>query len=662
MAATFKQYAGDGAVRNFSLPFPYLDRSHVKVAVGGVPQDSFTFLTDSMIQLTVAPPAGTVVFVFRKTPPGWLPVDFQDGSILAGADLNSIATYSAYLAEEAADSITSAVLFDLSGVFESWSSGLSGASGASTIGYQAPGTGGLLRTAESRLRETVSLADYSSLQYAVDAAVARGIGMVTLSGEALTVPDPVDMKGVGLRGQGTVINNTSNLSNVGPIRDCIVRGFPSDVDYISPLSFGGLHKKVVFGDSATVMSVLIKRRGRGYVKCEHWYNNFGSGAMDTAVACENWRGTVARYMSEVYLYRHTAAATEGTWAASGNMLVSVSFPTGTAAGGRAVKFRAGTSAGATIDYTVNTRTLGQRGVAAIYCTSGSTPSADLLVNGVVQRNFSCVRATTGVDILLVEYTCTQIGANTIRLRNNTAGSQTLGVIGVEFSTLENYTTGDVDAVAFGDYAEDYLPSNGANDYAFLSTATGKFFGSVHGGETQRVAPELLLDGVNVGIPAAGSFFVGENLQLRQRTTMADGAGGSLNVESTYTYYEDSAQKLDVFMSGSARVTTAYTAMSTTSDRFTLVSFPQFAALSAPGTYLFGRHNVISQLNRADPSIPCKLTTAFTLHPMGGDTGANMGANGVYILAGTTFKVYYAPVVNSPTTITKLSFNTTRLFE
>lgn len=527
--------------------------------------------------------------------------------------------------------------------------------------YTPAGTGAVARTVEGKLRGSISLADYSSLQDAVNAAVANNVGFIDLQNTPLSVPSAVDMQGIGFRGQQTVINDTANLSNVGPLVGCIVRGYPTDVDYITLLPTGGLHKKVIFGDSATIMSILIKRRGRGYVKCEHWYNSFTNGPDDTAGACENWRATVARYMSEVYLYRHTAAATSGTWGGSVNMLVSLSFPAGTAAGGRAVKYRSGTSAGATIDFTVTSRYIGQRGVAAIYCTGGSTPSADLLVNGVVQTNFSAV-LSGGVNILLVEYTCTLAGANTIQLRNNTAGSQSLNVIGVEFSTLENYTTGSVDEVAFGDYDEDYLPSNGANDYAFLSTATGKFFGSVHGGETVRGAAEMLVDGVNVGIPTSGAFFVGENIQLRQRTTMADGSGGSLNVESTYTYYEDSVQKLDVYMSGSATVTTAYTAMSTTSDRFTLVTYPEFRTLTAPSTTLIGRSNVVSQINRSDPSLPTKLTTAFTLFPMGGATGANMGSNGAYVLAGATFKVYYSPVFNSPTTLNNLAFNTTRIFE
>ena len=118
MAATFNQYNGDGTSRNFALSFPYLDRSHVRVTLSEEPSNAFTWLNDSMVRMNAAPPSGVLVDIRRVTPTGVLPVDFADGSVLAEADLDRLATFSAYLAEEARDAALTALQLTPSGVYD----------------------------------------------------------------------------------------------------------------------------------------------------------------------------------------------------------------------------------------------------------------------------------------------------------------------------------------------------------------------------------------------------------------------------------------------------------------------------------------------------------------------------------------------------------------
>lgn len=118
MSSTFIQYTGTGSSRTFSVPFPYLDKSHIKVAVAGVPTLSFTFLNDSLIELTATPSLGAIVEIRRVTPAGSVVVDFGNGAVLQEGDLDAAMRYSAYVAEEARDLGGSALTVASSGAYD----------------------------------------------------------------------------------------------------------------------------------------------------------------------------------------------------------------------------------------------------------------------------------------------------------------------------------------------------------------------------------------------------------------------------------------------------------------------------------------------------------------------------------------------------------------
>lgn len=62
------RYSGDGSTTIFNVPFPYLERSHVKALVDGE-NVTFTWVSAGQVSLDVAPPVGTDnLRIYRETP------------------------------------------------------------------------------------------------------------------------------------------------------------------------------------------------------------------------------------------------------------------------------------------------------------------------------------------------------------------------------------------------------------------------------------------------------------------------------------------------------------------------------------------------------------------------------------------------------------------
>ncbi|AVQ80761.1 phage tail fiber domain-containing protein [Variovorax sp. PMC12] len=109
MSAAYAQYQGDGVTRKFAVPFPYFAREHVKVRVDAAEQEGIGWINDGLLETSYPPPPGSLVDVRRETPTGTSPVDFEDGSILTEVDLDLLAKYSGYLAEESRDYVVGAL-------------------------------------------------------------------------------------------------------------------------------------------------------------------------------------------------------------------------------------------------------------------------------------------------------------------------------------------------------------------------------------------------------------------------------------------------------------------------------------------------------------------------------------------------------------------------
>lgn len=107
MAASKVLYTGDGSVKSFNIPFPYISASHLKVFVDNILQlnpMNYTLSGASTILFGSAPGADSAVEIRRHTSPNSILVDFQDGSVLSESDLDTAYLHNYYLAQEYADS------------------------------------------------------------------------------------------------------------------------------------------------------------------------------------------------------------------------------------------------------------------------------------------------------------------------------------------------------------------------------------------------------------------------------------------------------------------------------------------------------------------------------------------------------------------------------
>lgn len=111
MPYSYAVYTGNGATTQYSIPFAYIRKEHVKVYVNYV-DTAYTYVNDSLIQLASAPANGLRVEVRRVTPLNTPLVDFADGSALVAADLDTANLQQLYLEQELDDSLKQTVSID----------------------------------------------------------------------------------------------------------------------------------------------------------------------------------------------------------------------------------------------------------------------------------------------------------------------------------------------------------------------------------------------------------------------------------------------------------------------------------------------------------------------------------------------------------------------
>lgn len=88
MAIPYRAYAATAGQQDFDVPFPYINRDHVKVRVNGIEQTPQSWPSDTRVRLSSGAAAGDFVEVIRDTPIEVALVKYQDGNILTSEDLN----------------------------------------------------------------------------------------------------------------------------------------------------------------------------------------------------------------------------------------------------------------------------------------------------------------------------------------------------------------------------------------------------------------------------------------------------------------------------------------------------------------------------------------------------------------------------------------------
>lgn len=106
MAYSNVVYTGNGSNTDFAVPFPFLDRAHVAVTVGGV-ATSFSWLSDAQVRIVPAPGNGVEVRISRSSNRHARLSNYQDAQVLTEAQMDFDATQLFYVAQEAFDAVAS---------------------------------------------------------------------------------------------------------------------------------------------------------------------------------------------------------------------------------------------------------------------------------------------------------------------------------------------------------------------------------------------------------------------------------------------------------------------------------------------------------------------------------------------------------------------------
>lgn len=118
MAYSYVRYAGNGSTTNYVFSFPYISSDHIQIRIDGVQTDLFSFLNSSTIQMISAPASGAILEIRRDTPKDNPIVNFADGSVLLERDLDLLATFDLYLAQESADKVDGTIALDTTGEWD----------------------------------------------------------------------------------------------------------------------------------------------------------------------------------------------------------------------------------------------------------------------------------------------------------------------------------------------------------------------------------------------------------------------------------------------------------------------------------------------------------------------------------------------------------------
>ena len=106
---------GNGSTKQFTIPFPYVKKDHIVVALNNVANTGFTFINDTTIEFDTissatstqetsgAPKTGVGIEITRDTPLTNALVDFVDGSTLTAGDLDTAVLQLLYGIQEAKD-------------------------------------------------------------------------------------------------------------------------------------------------------------------------------------------------------------------------------------------------------------------------------------------------------------------------------------------------------------------------------------------------------------------------------------------------------------------------------------------------------------------------------------------------------------------------------
>lgn len=100
MAATSVSYTGNGSNRDFSIPFSYIDSTHLQATINGSVTSAWTLFNATTLRFNSAPSNGAAIVISRVTPVNAPLAVYQAGSAIRAGDLTKNTNQALYACEE----------------------------------------------------------------------------------------------------------------------------------------------------------------------------------------------------------------------------------------------------------------------------------------------------------------------------------------------------------------------------------------------------------------------------------------------------------------------------------------------------------------------------------------------------------------------------------
>ena len=225
MAYSYVRYTGNGSTTNYTFSFPTISTDHIKVRVNGTLVTNWSFLSASTIQFAAAPANAAIIEIRRETPKDSSIVNFTDGSVLLERDLDLLATYDLYLAQETEDDLEDTIRVDSLGRLDAQNRRIINV--ADPVAAQDAVTKNWLETTYTSELDAISLAAASSATAAAGSATtattqatnasASAVSAANSAAAAATALDNFDDRYLGQKVSDPAVDNDGNALITGAL-------------------------------------------------------------------------------------------------------------------------------------------------------------------------------------------------------------------------------------------------------------------------------------------------------------------------------------------------------------------------------------------------------------------------------------------------------------
>lgn len=225
MAYSYVRYSGNGSTTNYTFSFPTISTDHIKVRVNGTLVTNWSFLNASTIQFAAAPANAAVIEIRRETPKEAAIVNFTDGSVLLERDLDLLATWQLYVAQETEDDLDSAITQNSLGVFDGQNKRITNV--ADPVAAQDVVTKNWVETTYTPELEAIALDAASSASDAAGSAstattqannaAASAVSASNSAAAAATALDNFDDRYLGQKANDPSVDNDGNALVTGAL-------------------------------------------------------------------------------------------------------------------------------------------------------------------------------------------------------------------------------------------------------------------------------------------------------------------------------------------------------------------------------------------------------------------------------------------------------------